>query len=658
MNSATNSNNKPSGGWSQILLIPLALAVVPVYKLGKRLSSEAYKGFLRGLFNGLIGLALAGVAAFLTAAYVGWDQGYTVFLWFPATCLAWVLTFFIVWPAGFLYLLRPINDKLLKWTDTNIKEHVGPAIKGLVNGLKVLPGSGALWDFVEDKNVKEGEPKKGKWVEDLVAVISGIGSVALAGWIGYEAYGCVAGLIPNATLFTYPVVAVVAGVLAFWVPVRIFFQLLDHGDLPAAATALSAAAVYFGLSGLVVSNPIVGVPAAIGAVLLGIAYIYPAIHGLLKTGLVKWLLDSLKSLAETAYNEKDKDYRKFYGQAATIPAAIGVGALAFLALSFYGFLPVAVCVVVAVVTAVISYIGLGEILDDSPGNALLGLASAAGVAVFAYFQPHAEMGPWLFWSATAAAAALTFFVVYPLFYALVRVLTISWAAKPVGDALESAHKAVHKLANDVTNWWDKNVIEVAYERRYNKTEYRDFFLHLANAAILGLGIWQAIPLAAGVFGLPGWVVTAALAVLGFLVYLIIGRILLGVGASAIGWALSAALFLHVAYKLYLISPDYWPLAAIIASTVASLAFTVVIPGLLAVIRFPLDLLVRPWLNPILAGVYDACWSRFEVIFEGFVNLCKAVWDNFLGPIFGWVGGLFAGLIKAISDVWGRLVGRK
>ena len=604
MNTAESSKSNNPLKW---LLAPIAVPSVLLYKLGKKLSGEAYKGFARGLVNGLIGFALAGLVAFLTAIFVGWTHEYTVLLWFPASCLAWLGTMFIAWPAAFLYIVDPLYDvlhKFLNWTDKIAKEQGKPFFEGLINLVSILPGSGALWNFVNDKNVEDGKPRKGVWVKGLVGGIAALGAIALAGASGYCAYLFVAPLIPATLAWGYGTIAIagLAAFLAFWIPVRILYQLLDHAELNFAAPALTAAATYAGAGYIAAGVASLGLapvfvwPALALTFIVGIAYIYPGFHALLKSGLVKAILDGIKNLVEMAYDDDDADYRKFFGHVVTIPASLAVGALAFIALAFYGIIPAAVGYAVAAVVALVSYLGFGEVLKDRQGSVLVGLVSSAAVGVTAYFAPHAAIPGWAFWTGLVVLVVATFLVAYPAVYGIIRLLTRSWLAKPAGGALDSIHNGATKVADRVQSWWDKKVIDRSYD---DNSEYRDFFMHATNAAVLGLGIWQALPLFTAWVALPAWAIIAILAVLGFIVYMILGRILLGTGPIAFGFAVSAALFGHTAYNLYLLAPEKWWLAGLIGITAASVCFTVVAPAVMAIVRVPANILLRPWLKPVL-----------------------------------------------------------
>lgn len=676
MNNADSSSKKL--GPLQWLLMPFALIVVPFYRLGKKLSAEAYKGFARAIFNGPIGFALACVAAFATSVGVSqfldqtlleWfpNQGVawlsTLFIWFPLSCVAWLVTMFIAWPAAFLYVVKPLHDLLdyvLKATDKAAKEKVKPLLDGFVGFLKsVLPGSRALWDIVDDKNVGENEPKRGTWVKNLAGVLAVLATFGFSGYLGYQVYGLTAPFNPAvlaAGWLSY-IIPGAAGLLVFYVTFRILFQLLDHCELHFVAVVASVAGTY-AASGLIAA---IGIGAALLVpvyglcVVLGVAYGYPAIHSLLKSGLIRTILDGLKKLLDATYDEEDKVYRKFFGHSIAIAAALVAGAITFVALNFYGVLPLAAVVGISVISAVLSCLCAGEMAEEGAGNVFTGFAvsAAAGIATWLY-APLAGYGSWLFWTIVAGSVVATFVLAFPVIYQLIRVATKSWLAEPAGSALASCHEKAIKVARDVEKFWEKNVTDTVYR---DKTPYREFFLHAANATMLGLAIWASTPLAAGWLGLSFAVVVAALASLAFIAYLILGKVLLGAGPKAVGWALAAAAGIYTASELYALQPDFWPLAVLIALTVVSVAYAVVVPALLLAVRYPAQYLLSPWLRPILVGLHDYFWGFFVHIWDAFIAVCKFVWDNFLGPIARFFGSIISWVFRSVAEIWEKLFGK-
>jgi hypothetical protein len=630
------------------LLLPVAGIVVPTYRLGKYLSGKAYHGLFPGIFNAMLGLASSIGAAMATATYVGWANGLSVLLWFPACCIAFVVTLFIIEPAVYLGILKPVCDGLEKlWDATRdfLKKYAKDLFGGIVNAAKLLPGSSSLWAWVENKE------KGAQWVDGFMGFVTVVGSIGLTGTVAYSVFHFVAPfaailgvswLVTGATWFAAGVVAIaVIGVL---------YQLIDKGELPFVATALSGAGVYalqpviasfgFGLVGTVAIS-------AVGFV-LALAYVYPAVHGLLKTGLIKAILDGVKTLVRNTYDDKDADYRKFFAHVVTPVVALTAGGVAFWALSFYG-LPIALVLAVAGVTAFTTYAGVGEAFDDFPTTIATGgmLSLAVGAGSWYFFAEGAN--GYILWPSLVATVAVTFAVILPLIYQAIRFVTHP-IAKPVGTFLGDLNKKAYTAVRDLTKWWDKSVIEKTYEDR---SDYKGAFLHTFNAVVLGLGVWQALPLTAGFLGLPSWAIIAGLAVSAYLVYMVLGRILLSVGVGAVGIAVGVASFAGITWSLYQADPSKWYLAAIVAASFASAIAYVVTPVVLLAVKALLGWAING-IGFVLGKVYDFLWARFEVVADAFVSVCKFVNNWLFMPFIRLIGGL----INAIVDVWNSMFGRK
>lgn len=630
------------------LLLPVAGVVVPAYRLGKYLSGKAYSGLFPGIINAILGLASSIASAMATATYLGWANNLSFLIWFPACCIAFVATLFIIEPAIYLGVLKPVCDGLEKlWNATRnfIKKYAKGFFGGFVNAAKLLPGSGKLWAWVEDKE------KGAQWVDGFMGFVTVIGSLGLTGTIAYAVFHLVAPyaailgvswLVTGATWFAAGVVAVAL--------IGVLYQLIDKGELPFVATALSGAGVY-------ALNPVVasfglGTAAALAVsalvFVLGVAYVYPAVHGLLKTGLIKAILDGVRKLVEKTYDEKDAGYRKFFAHIVTPVVALIAGGIAYWALAFYG-LPVALVLAVAAVTAITTYVGVGEAFDDFPTTIATGavLSLATGFGAWYYFSEG--VSGYILWPSLVATVAVAFALVLPLVYLGFRALTISFAT-PAGEFLGGLHKKAYTAVRNLTKWWDKNVIEKTYEDR---SEYKNAFLHTFNAIVLGVAVWTALPLTAGWLGLPGWAIIASLAVSAYLVYMVLGRVLLSTGVGAVGVAVAIASFAGVTWELYQVDPSKWWLAVIVASTFTSFAAYVAAPVLLLAIKGVLGWAIKG-LGYVLGGVYDFAWARFEVIWDAFVAVCKFVNNWLFMPVIRLIGGI----INAIVDAWNSMFGRK
>lgn len=631
------------------LLFPLAGAVVPPYRLGKYLSGKAYSGIFPGIINFLIGMPLGIGAGVWAATYVGWAKGLSLLLWGPASVIAFVVTFFILSPALYLYILKPTCDKLEKlWKATRkaAEKYAKPFFQGIVDLVRNLPGSNKLWTWVEDKE------KGAQWVDGFMGFVTGVGILALTGTVAYAVFNFVSpwiALFAAGWLFT-GLTWFAAGIVAVAM-VGIFFQLLEKGDVPFAATAISAGIVGAAWPLTTALGFGLGVSLAIAAVqfVIGLAYIYPGVHGLLKTGLIKAILDGVKELVKKTYDEEDKGYRKFFAHVVTPIVALISGGLAFWALSFYG-LPLLLVIPTALVCAAVSYLGTGEAFEDFPTTIGYGAVLSLGVGFAGWWFLAGSITPYIFWPALALTVAFTFTVVLTALYLGFRKVTFGISAS-AGENLSALHKKAYDGARSLTKWWEKAVINKTYEV---EKPYRDAFTHTFVAAVLGLGIWQALPLLAGFLGLPFWAIVSVLVVAALLVYLILGRIALGIGPIAAGFAVGLASFAGITWTLYQAAPSYWWLAAIVAGSFTSVVFYVITPAVLLIVNTLLGWAIAPLGTHVLGKVFDVAWARFEVVWNAFVAIAKVFNKYVLSPFLRLLGSLF----KAIADAWASMTGRK
>lgn len=632
------------------LLLPLAGVLVPTYKLGKYLSKEAYRGFMRGILNFMIGLPSAIGASVATATYVGWAHNLSLLIWFPAACIAFLVTLFIIEPAAFLYILKPVGDGL-EWLWKKTRElslkYAKPFFQGVVNVVRNLPGSNSLWTWVENKE------KGAQWVDGFVGFVTGVGVLALTSATAYAVFHFVApfaALIATGWLLT-GLTWFAAGVVAIAL-VGVLFQLLDKGEVPFAATALTGGLVYallpvskaLGL-GLVGST-------VVGAVefVVGLAYLYPAVHGLLKSGFFKTIIDGVRKLVEKTYDEKDADYKKFFAGVVTPICALISGGLAFWALAFYG-LPLIVILPVALIVAAISYLGTGEAFDDFPTTVGVGGVLSLATGFGLWYLYSGLVAAWIFWPAAVVATAITFTVVLTSIYLGFRYITMP-IAKPVGGFLHSTHESAYKAARDLTKWWDKQVIEKAYVDD-KKQPYAYGLMHVFNVAVIALGAWNALPLLNGWLGLPTWLIVSGLAFSALVLYVLIGKTLESIGTITIGFAVGLGTFAAGTWALYQAAPSYWWLAALVSASATSAIFYVVTPAVLMVIRALLGWLIAP-VGGVLGKVHNFFWTNSEFVWDAFLTVAKFVNEWALMPFVRLLGAFF----KAIADAWNSMFGRK
>lgn len=640
-----------------LFLVPATLLVMPLYELGKSLSKEAYRGWVRGIFNGLFGFALGLGAAVLTSGHIGWTMGWSIFAWFPAGIVAFLLTFNIIWPAAFLYVVDPVYrglEKFFKFTNRCAKDLGKPLCDTTIELLSALPGSGKLWAYVEDKD------KGSQWVKSVMVFLTGAGVLGLGVWGAIAVHALLLPLVPAVGSAVTPAVAswMAGGVIGLVLAV-LLFQLLEHGDLHFAAVALTASGVYTALPLSTAAVSALGLPVwatYIACVLefgLGLAYVYPAVHGLLKSGLIKTLLEGVRWMLENTYDEKDSEYRTFYGNLAALVAAAALGMVALFGVSVFAVLPGYAVYTAAILVFLAAWVALGELFDSDAGAVATGLAGAAAAGYGIYSTFHGAWQGVVFWPALAGGVVLTFTLGVPVLYSLLRLITRSWLSTPAGKGLDWLHEQTEKAARSVSDWWDKHVIRRSYD---DTTAYRELFAHGTNLTLVGLAIWQAWPRLAAWAAAPGIKTIALLAgfaFLGFITYLLLAKVLKGIGASALGFAAGIAAALYAGYNLYLLNEAYWWVAALIGLTAGSVVTWVLFPVAYIIVKLPADLLLTPWLRPVLVGIYNFFWSGFEGIWNVFVSVYMVVHRTVFAPVIAWVGGM----LKTAREIWDSILGR-
>lgn len=660
------NNAKSQNPFFNVLAIIGAFTAMPLIEAGKWLSKRAYKGLGRAICYGIPGVGIACFASILTATYFGWDLEWNFFIWLAMTLAVWPFTFFIAWPAVALVFdntIVKLYDKIFDWVGKLAKKELKEAVTGFVNCLKVLPGSGKLWGYVED------EEKGYKWVTAVVTFLSGAGFVGIAAYVAYTTYTCV---LPYVT-FTNPyflseltagLIAALPTVLVAGIPL----QILEKNSLHVSGLTISGATTYFLHPVTALGVSAFGLPATLfgGAVptacvvspvvfLLLAAYAYPAVHGILKSGLFAKLLKGVKYLIEQTYDEKDKEYQPFFTHVVNIAASLALGVLIVMfGSAVYDFIPGYAFLAVAAIATVVAYIGLGEWLEDGPGNVSVGLVTAA-LSGWCFHANFAEsFGTVGLWTSIGGVAIVTFFFAVPFVYIALRFVTNGIGlAKPVGKVLDDAHEEVTKLGEKVVRWWEKNV----YKHTYNDdSRYQTLFAHVSNLALLGLGAWQAVGLVTG-WAFPIWltvIIGLGFAFLAYLTYLILGKILNDFSSQVIGWGLSAIAGLWVGYGLFEANGDYWWLAVVLGLTVFSIASAIVFPLVYLVVKAIANPLFTGWLTTPIENTYNFFWKRFEGHWDRFVKIYKIVHENVFKPAFMW----FAGILAAAKQAWDNFRGRR
>ncbi len=654
----------------QALLVPIALVGVPIWNTGKYLSGEAYRGFARGIVNFPLGLAAAGAAALGTGYGLGWALSVSLLIWIPASVAAAAAAFFILEPAFFLYILKPTCEgleKLFKRTYEWAKTYGKPFFQGVVDVAKKLPGSERLWSYASD------EEKGAQWVTPVSCFISGFGTIAVAWTLTVLLFNA---MLPLVGGFTLPLIGVAisgvtlniicgfaSGVLAIAL-LGIAIQLLETSRLPASAIAISGAATYFSWP-LLARNGfgvLVTTGLAVVTFTLFLAYVYPALHALFKSGFVKTILEGVKQLCKTTYKDDNKEYEKYFGQLCVIVGSFVSAGLTAWGLAYLGVFPIVVIVLASLVAAIFTYLsaGKGWADFDSVAGAFGFVTFALGFAAWHYLSDG--VSGWVFWPLLAVGALLNFTVVLTLLYVGFRKLTIS-KSKAVGEKLEAWQQAAYAKAKVWADWYNKKFLEPTFDERdpYDKdnpkrpeiTSYAKGFVHLANLAVIAVGVWQAWPLLGGFWILPAWLVISSLVLLAVLIYIILGQLLRENGIPGFAIALGLVAFAHGTWSLYSVRPDEWWLDAIVSFCFTFVLCFIALPVAYVAFKFVTSRVLTP-LGPVLDRIHQFAWRQFEIVWK----VLKAIgrWIN--TNILGWFFVLVASVWNGIRETWERLTGGK
>ncbi len=650
-NSNTGSNSGPKNPFLKFLMIIAALTVMPVYELGKALSKEAYKGW-KGIFTGLLGFG-AGIAGGIGAAeLVGWHYNLSVLLWLPAGLVGFLLTTFIVFPAFYLYLAKPawnFGEWVLDRAKDFSKGVLAPVLDGFVNVLKYLPGAGLFWNSVQS------EEKKSAKAHRLVASLFYIAGFGLSVYTGYTVYSLLQPLVPAWFTGLPEAAAGFVGLVAWGISFGILNRFNEYGKQSYQAVAASLVGVYFlaPLTASLVAGWEFGTAGLWAAYavefLLGVAYVFSGFYALLLGGFLKAVLTGIKTLLDKTYDEEDKDYRKFFHQVVNILVAGAVGYLGYLLVTALA-LPVALGVAAFALAAFIAYAITFEIVDHSGGNAMLsGLVSATAGGFAVYGTLDAGWGT-IIGSAIGAAVGV-FVLVFPLFYQLIRVLTAGFATgagKALTSPQEGAEKALRKVSDKIGD-----LCKLAYDDRSN---YRELFLHLVNIAIVTFALFNASPLVTGWLGLNGVLYFVVAGLGAYLVYLILGKALIGFDTDAVGLIAGLAAGVYVGNVAWGVNPS-WLVAVPSGIVTFVVASTIVFPVLYVIVKAIANPLLTGWLHPIVTGLYKFVWSTFEGFWKLFVRVYESVF-NFIAPWFGWFFRGIAAIWTSIREAWESFRGKR
>jgi hypothetical protein len=653
-------------GLAQIFLAIPALLFMPFWNLGKYLSKKAYGGggFVRGLFVGLSGVPATFYGAFFAANIVGWHYHLSWPLWSLAGAIGAALTAGIVWPAFYLLLLKPLwdlGDKLFKANEKFAKNVVQPMATALIGVVRHLPGSEHLWE------VSEGKTKSGrKWGMKALAFGLGLAGLAVGLSAAYFVYHLGLSLIPvfgalplfSGVFFSQVIAATFAGTALVFATGFLWQYMFEDdnnkGGESVTAIAYSAALTYLAVTkvALIAGLSLLSiVPAAIAVFVVSLAYVLPALLSLLQGGLMDKVIKGWKTLLEAAYDaEEDKDYALFFAQVANICVAAAEAVVAYFVASAV-HLPVELVYGITGLVALWSYASNPrEFTSSRTVSPVFGvtLSLAAGVASW-YFAP-AALGAHGFYH-YGFGIGMAFFVgllAYPIAYLALRLVT-----KPVAPALGKALAALSTQATDLYKKVSAQVRKLQRAAFDDSTPYSGMFGHLFIIGVIVLAVMSGVPLALPLVNFGFWINTALTVFAAINVYMLLAKLSSHYGAETFSVSTAGIALLAAGHwALGLSGGNYWA-AGVVGVTAAAITGGLLAPAAYLVARVPANVILTPWLAPLLKTVFDGLWSiyagfwtKFTVVFHILQAICR--------PVIM----IMVGIWSAVSDAYARVFGRK
>ena len=592
------------------LMVVFAVPTMIVYESAKSLSKKTY-GAYHNFFPTALGIVLALLAGIGSGYYLGWVVDTSVFKWLPGGVLASALTFFYVWPLLFLGIFKQafkLSEGL--WDTVNKTE-------GYRSSSWFSSGRSTSWFtklimFLGYTSIVLGSAYLG-WTTLL-----GVHDKLEWGWFGYVAgliAGGIAGLIAGAISWTIlakgrlATLAVVSGVGVTHL-LSTYTQSLvgtwsEAFGLARFAGGLNWAAYVFEFA-------------------ICVAYIFPLVHIIMTHGF-GWVADALEGLLEKVYGSEEKrsDYRQFFAQVVNFAGAYQLTKVS-LAVSAYFALPGYIPLAVAGVVALLSYLLLGKLLREVGNGFVGGIASAHSVvwAFLAYKSAGLWFGTVGAIASAAVAGALTYFLLFPVGYMIVRLLAkpllASWLTKPLVGLHDAFFNGFKRIGTELGH---------AFSNTYDdETPYKAVFLQLVNLGTL-VGVFFGMHALSGALGFATWLTIGTIAFSLVLSYLLVGKLLSKAGNELVG--ILGGLAVGVFVGVLTFAGHAWWVATLVGLVAAALTFSLAFPIAYVVLRAILNVIqVQTWLRPVLVGAHDWSWEKFTGLWSEFMEVYRSVRDSF------------------------------
>lgn len=606
-----------------IFVVPIMLARESAKALHKRVYEQPWSGTARQVFGFLLALG-TGIAS---GYGLGWQLDWGWLSWLPSSAITAAVTYFYAWPLAYLGVVRPLkrlSEEL--WDAVTVRDQWFTSFLKGVSRTAVIAASAYI-----------------AWTQGGAALanLASNGWWAPFAWLGAIAWFCVLfAILANVTywVFTTSIAGICAGTGFLTV------YLLT----PVTKAALTA----YGLT-----NPGLVVVAQVVEFLLFIGYVFPLIHVVASHGL-RFVRDIASRLYKSAYEKTVGVYEDVFTQVVNIYTAYHMAALSLLACAAIGFaLSSWLAWAVPVVVALLSYLLVGSLFREVKNYGLgvvaavhAGWASVVCINVAGYGVTYVIAG-------AALCAALTFFLVYPLVYVVVRLVGQYVLNNSIAGNLVTAHDKACDAAEQL-------LTEVA---RARKTTYGDeswfgsLFLHLANIAAL-VPVWHYSYLFLSGVGAAPWLATSLTGLALLASYLLLARFMDDYGPDrnvlagvilTIGGALAIGVLTYAAqpFGLWLAIPASILGGFLVAGWIFPIAYVFA--------RFLVNLIdgFVPFFSrvaePVMRNVHAFGWRIVSGFWEQIVTAYRMARDMF-APLWASVSKAWQDAWKSVQDTWEQI----
>lgn len=620
----------------KFLLLIVAVPAVLINKATSALVTRVYAPEDSGayVFRRLLGIVSAVAAGIGVGYFSGWMLEKSLMVWVSSGVGAAVATFLYGFPLLYLAGLKTLikfSEWLWSMASEDLRQDRATGELFYTVGSVVIVAGAMILGFTQGVAIFQNIQPQYGFGAYVAAFIGGVLIAVISGAFGIGAL----------TLLGLEFMALATGLVLSWF------------STPGIQSYAQSHYGYGGADGW-----FWGILAAQS--ILWVAYGFPMICVLLSRGLHR-ILDFLGQTIESAYNPELAVgvYDKVFAQIANIALAVCLTVGLPIGLALFGITvsPVTMYALQALL-AVASYRYVGQLFREV-GNAAVGFVLSllvGGFVGYEYYAANLLGGVWGAGISGVVVTFITFTCAYPLTYVLLRAIASPLLNNPVAEYIVKLHtwfdSLVHRFFMELLR---------AYRNTYaDDSQYSRLFLQVINLALLPV-VYFAINYALADAGLNLVVYYGALALslgLSYLLGLKImskwgGNYLIGalVGlASAVvaGTFCYAQNFtgINIADRVF---AGLW-LAVPSGVAFGLLTYFWLFPVAYVIVKFPADLVLSFWLEPVLSGVYGFFWRRFTNLWAQFVDVYNRVNDWF-EPIWASVQTTWEDAKRTVNDMF-------